>query len=387
MKVLVFVLPLFGHVFQVKNIVVELQQLGHQVTVVVPIDFASYFDEIAYSTVLISVPIRIPRVGSVLISVPEEALQLTQLIIRQIVSKTKHFSYDVVLHDSMAVWGHYIAKMRRLPSVSLSTFFHLHSKNWGFAKLKSDELWHNPLANLKLCWSYYGRIYKLYKMTGVIGPQILNFYSGSSDLQLSSYLAELAPSPISRKAVFIGLDVASQDWEAGFDDAWYTGTCVFVSVGSIHEPSNEKLKQWIEVLADKPYNVLIKTSHTADSLPSNIRLSTFVNQIEVLKKTSVFVTHGGWNGLLEAAAHSVPVIVMPVWSDNQQNAKVFTQKGAGLTLDYESPTNLPGALELILDNISRFRANMAAINTLNSQAGRAAKAAQLIQEFIESSSI
>lgn len=56
----------------------------------------------------------------------------------------------------------------------------------------------------------------------------------------------------------------------------------------------------------------IKIKQEGYSLPPNVLLLPFVPQIEVLKKASVFISHGGMNSAIEAIQYSVPSILIPL---------------------------------------------------------------------------
>jgi UDP:flavonoid glycosyltransferase YjiC (YdhE family) len=50
-------------------------------------------------------------------------------------------------------------------------------------------------------------------------------------------------------------------------------------------------------------------------IPENILLIPFVNQLEVLKRASLFITHCGMNSTSEAILYSIPVICIPLQGD------------------------------------------------------------------------
>lgn len=383
MRLIVFVLPLFGHIFQAKAIVSSLQRLGFDLTIVCSQAFESYFE--GFKIISIEIPTFALKKGSVWFSVPQRFLKRFQLIFDDILRETDSLVFDGVLYDAMAIWAHYFAKMRSLPSVSLNTMLHIHSKNWSnLVKSEGDYFWDDPISNLKLCWEYYGDIYKLRNKTGITGPNILNYFSGSADLLLSSCLKKLTVKPILPSVHFIGLDIVEQKWDMGFDPEWYTKPCMFLSLGSMNEPSLEEIQLWIEIFADKPYKLLIKAKTTQiTALPSNVRLTPFANQHEVLRRSSLFINHGGLNGLLEAAAFKVPVIICPSWTDSHHNAKEIFSQGAGLIVSRKHPHDLTIAVEKILENIESFTENMQKLNMKNIKAGGSEKAARLISSLIK----
>uniref|UniRef100_A0A914PMX5 glucuronosyltransferase n=1 Tax=Panagrolaimus davidi TaxID=227884 RepID=A0A914PMX5_9BILA len=62
--------------------------------------------------------------------------------------------------------------------------------------------------------------------------------------------------------------------------------------------------------------------------------------------------HGGINGLLESAYRGIPVIVIPIFTDQQRNAKMAEYRGFGIVVE---KTNLDGtalksAIKTILTN-------------------------------------
>eukprot|EP01004_Peranema_trichophorum_P000260 NODE_10290_length_526_cov_25.498759_g9643_i0.p1 GENE.NODE_10290_length_526_cov_25.498759_g9643_i0~~NODE_10290_length_526_cov_25.498759_g9643_i0.p1 ORF type:complete len:174 (-),score=43.24 NODE_10290_length_526_cov_25.498759_g9643_i0:3-494(-) len=66
-----------------------------------------------------------------------------------------------------------------------------------------------------------------------------------------------------------------------------------------------------------------------DSLPNNIRLFTFVPQIDLLPYCSLFITHGGANSVNESLYFSVPLIVIPFFGDQLGNGKQIQEVGLG----------------------------------------------------------
>jgi UDP:flavonoid glycosyltransferase YjiC (YdhE family) len=112
-----------------------------------------------------------------------------------------------------------------------------------------------------------------------------------------------------------------------------------------------------------------------------------VPQLEVLRRTAVFVTHGGMNGALEALAHAVPLVVIPQQVEQLIIGNAIAEKGAGLVLRHNlshrpvPPAELRRAVELALtDSAPRTSAKTLA-ETLT-EGGGAPAGAELVQNFL-----
>src|SRR4029450_9570253 len=79
-------------------------------------------------------------------------------------------------------------------------------------------------------------------------------------------------------------------------------------------------------------------SPEARSFGKNVRVFAFVPQIELLKRASVCVTHGGANSIMEGLYFGVPMLVTPVDFDQPVNGYYVQKSGAGLSLDADRLT-------------------------------------------------
>jgi UDP:flavonoid glycosyltransferase YjiC (YdhE family) len=69
-----------------------------------------------------------------------------------------------------------------------------------------------------------------------------------------------------------------------------------------------------------------------------VRVFEFVPQMELLKRASVFVTHGGANSIMEGLCFGVPMLVTPVDFDQPVNGYYVQKSGAGLSIDADRLT-------------------------------------------------
>ncbi|VDM69239.1 unnamed protein product, partial [Strongylus vulgaris] len=86
----------------------------------------------------------------------------------------------------------------------------------------------------------------------------------------------------------------------------------------------------------------------------NIYPLKWIPQIDLLadKRLSLFVTHGGMNSLLEAMFHGKPVIVVPLFGDQQYNSKIIQKRGIGIIVEKNklNKETLTEAIQRMLDN-------------------------------------
>ncbi|KAL3506514.1 hypothetical protein ACH5RR_031896 [Cinchona calisaya] len=113
------------------------------------------------------------------------------------------------------------------------------------------------------------------------------------------------------------------------------GSVVYIAFGSysdlpfkqIEEIAQALLasrKAFLWVLRKSPKGEKLEDKLTCkDELEKQGMIANWCSQVEVLSHPSVgcFVTHCGWNSSLESLASGVPVLAIPLWSDQATNAK------------------------------------------------------------------
>jgi len=101
---------------------------------------------------------------------------------------------------------------------------------------------------------------------------------------------------------------------------------VYVSLGTIANERPDFYRKCIKAFSRVEFNVLISIGSKVNKkelgvIPSNILIENYVPQIEVLKKASLFISHGGMNSVNEALYFGVSLLILP-----QQFEQVMFQK-------------------------------------------------------------
>jgi UDP:flavonoid glycosyltransferase YjiC (YdhE family) len=94
---------------------------------------------------------------------------------------------------------------------------------------------------------------------------------------------------------------------------------------------------------------------TLGALPAGVTAHAHVDQLAVLRRADLFITHGGLNGVQEGLVAGVPLLVFPQMQEQALNADRVSELGAGLRLRRATPTRIGAQADLILGE-PRFRA-------------------------------
>ncbi|XP_057627043.1 UDP-glucuronosyltransferase 2B17-like isoform X3 [Chionomys nivalis] len=133
------------------------------------------------------------------------------------------------------------------------------------------------------------------------------------------------------------------------------GVVVFSLGSMVSHISEEKANAIAWALAQIPQKVIWRLEgKTPDTLGSNTRVYKWLPQNDLLghPKTKAFVTHGGANGVYEAIHFGIPMIGIPLFAEQYDNIAYMVAKGAAISLDFRTMTrtDLLNALEAVTDN-------------------------------------
>ncbi|RST12300.1 glycosyl transferase [Streptomyces sp. WAC05374] len=161
------------------------------------------------------------------------------------------------------------------------------------------------------------------------------------------------------------------------------GALVYFSLGSLGSADVELMRRVIGVLARTPYRYIVSKGplHAEIELPPNMWGAEFLPQASVLPLVDLVITHGGNNTTTEALHFGKPMIVLPLFWDQYDNAQRMRELGFGVRLDTYRFTDeeLTGALELLLGDTS-LRERLAATGAVVRNRDGLRRAAGLIEE-------
>ncbi|MDE7233078.1 MAG: glycosyl transferase, partial [Lachnospiraceae bacterium] len=92
------------------------------------------------------------------------------------------------------------------------------------------------------------------------------------------------------------------------------------------------------------------------TLPDNISVYPYVDQLDVLSRADVFITHCGMNSVSESLYMAAPMILYPQTGEQRAVARRVTEVGAGILLRDDSSEGIRIAVQEILNNTTYAKA-------------------------------
>ncbi|GAA2030746.1 glycosyltransferase [Agromyces tropicus] len=128
-------------------------------------------------------------------------------------------------------------------------------------------------------------------------------------------------------------EAAPEDLPAAFTDG--SRPLVYFSLGSLGSADVDLMKRVIAALAELPVNVIVSKGplHDEFELADNMWGAEFLPQTRLLPLADLVITHGGNNTTTEAMHFGKPMILLPLFWDQYDNAQRVDEQGYGRRLD------------------------------------------------------
>ena len=143
------------------------------------------------------------------------------------------------------------------------------------------------------------------------------------------------------------------------------------------------MRRLVDVLSRTRHRYIVSKGPRADEfdLPDNMWGGSRVPQTSIIPEVDLVITHGGNNTITEALHFGKPMVVLPLFWDQYDNAQRMHELGYGVrlaTYDF-SDDELTGAVDGLLDD-ETTRSNLDALGERIRDQKGVRKAADLIEE-------
>ncbi len=171
-------------------------------------------------------------------------------------------------------------------------------------------------------------------------------------------------------------------WELPPELAERDGALIYLSLGSLGSADVELMQRLVDVLARTTHRIIVSKGPLADqiTLHDNQTGQAFLPQPAILPMVDLVITHGGNNTVTEAFHHGKPMIVLPLFWDQVDNAQRVQETGFGRRLStYGFKTReLTSAIDRLLKD-RKLSDRLAAMSARIKSTSGTVRAADLIE--------
>ncbi|XP_058521124.1 UDP-glucuronosyltransferase 1A8 isoform X8 [Ochotona princeps] len=314
---------------------------------------------------------------------------------KKLVEYLKESSFDAIFLDPFDMCGLVVAKYLSLPSVVFArgVFCHYleeatqcpHPLSYVPRSLLrftdvmtfKERVW-NHITHFQerlFCHHFFKTVLALASEVFPEPVTLYDLFSYTSVWLLRTDFVFDYPKPVMPNMVYVGGinchegKPLSKEFEAYVNASGEHGIVVFSLGSMVSEIPEKKAMAIADALGRIPQTVLWRyTGSRPSNLAKNTILVKWLPQNDLLghPKTRAFITHSGSHGIYEGICNGVPMVMLPLFGDQMDNAKRMETRGAGITLNVLEMTSddLANALKKVINDKS-YKENIMRLSSLH----------------------
>jgi MGT family glycosyltransferase len=225
---------------------------------------------------------------------------------------------------------------------------------------------------------------------GAPGLPDLEFIHVSPYANLYLYPDEVDYARASPLSGWTNLQSSVRATDAAYEIEPGEGALVYLSLGSLASADVPLMQGLVDTLAPTPHRYIVSKGpqHDQITLADNMTGAEFLPQTSILPQVDLVITHGGNNTVTEALHFGKPMILMPVFWDQHDNAQRIHETGFGIRLDTyaHAPEELTGAIDTLLAD-QALHARLDAMRQRLQAASGTETAADVIEQVLRAASV
>ena len=351
-----FCIPAYGHHNPTIAVVKELVNRGNNVRYY---SFHEFRDKIeSTGAEFIACDSYLPEVSEEIVS-GSTAMSTTEMTIVDLKTTAKmdgflkeqveEFKPDVIVSDSVCFWGKLTARKYKIPMVVSTTTFAFNKYSSSYMKSSFSEIVGLIMGNRRI----KAELKKL-EAYGYHEKSILSLIQNDNDTDTIVYATEKyqpCSETFSEHYAFVGPSLLT-DLKP---DKEHDRPLVYISLGTVVNNKPDFYKKCIQALKDENVDVIISCGRVVDpntlnGLADNVKVYSSVNQLEILAKANVFLTHNGMNSTSESLYMGTPMVFFPQINEQRAVARRAKEMGVGVELKKESVEGIHDAIMEVLTN-------------------------------------
>ena len=339
MRILWFCIPAYGHANPTIEVVRELTRRGHEVRYYSFEEFREKIegagaDFVSCDAYLPAIDAKSERKLHEVSTTEMSVLSFrTAAALDPVISQdVESWRPDVLVTDSACFWGKLAALKFNLPWVCSTTTFAFNQQSAKYMSQSASEV-----ADMVFGLPRMNREIRKLRKLGYHVKSTLDIVQNKPDDNTIVYTSRTfqpcAETFDETHYRFVGPSVREVELQSKAGRP-----LVFASLGTVINDRPGFYRTLIEALRDEDVDLLISCGKAFDpaclgDLPANVRVEHYVDQMEVLSRTSLFVTHCGMNSASEGMWMAVPELLFPLTGEQRAVARRVAEVGAGILLD------------------------------------------------------
>jgi MGT family glycosyltransferase len=268
---------------------------------------------------------------------------------------------DVVLRDSFAQYGHYAALENGLSEVVVPAMMAFHRQMRPSAADRTQAR-KNLVRGIPAALRLRRVSRRLARRYGApLGGPLTVFAGrhGARTLVFTARSLQMRPEALDDEDVrFVGplralgaSEVADEPALAGLAEG---EQLIYVSLGTVFEQRPDFFRDAAAALAAPGRRVILSIgrldAREIGTLPDGVSAHAHVDQLSILRRADLFLTHAGFNSMQEGLGAGVPLLLFPQMFEQALNADVVVGQGAGVRLADATPERIRAGAEAILSD-------------------------------------
>lgn len=333
-------------------------------------------------------PSRVPRnpnflFGAMLLSIVKES----QHVLPQVLERLRVEQADVILYDPMCLWARIIAQVLHVSAILLRPTFAA-NEHFQVMPPQTESTPSMPPAMFEEIQAELADLCAFYHLPLL---DMRDFFTHSEALNIVFMPRAFQPAgeTFDERFVFVGPSIIPRTDAPAFPLGRLQGqSTLFISLGTAANNRPDFYNLCFHAFGQQPWQVVLAHGKRVDATalaaaPPNFLLAAYVPQLEVLQHTSVFVTHGGMNSVMESPYFGVPLVVVPQMREQEVTAQRCAELGLGIALDNADLTaeKLRAAVEYVC-HTPTFGEHIHAMQQTTRAAGGYQRAVDVISNFV-----
>jgi hypothetical protein len=385
-------LPAHGHTNPTLPVMKELVERGHEVLYYNAEWFRAKVAPTGVKYCALPEPLPSEReVSEALHELIHASLIISRMsphLTRYLIEEFKRERPDVVIYDSVAMWGYIAARKHNIANICFITTFVLDGSQ-GAIGLGTM---------LRFLWASLPHVPKLLRWRRRMAQEFGKENSGGiteyADLNIVFTSEAFHPknSFVDGRFRFVGPSINPATRDGDFALAQLRdGPKVYISLGTVNHLDLAFYQAVFRAFADYPAQFILSVGKQTDvaqlgMIPDNFIVRNYVPQLDILQQVDAFITHGGMNSVHEGLYYGVPEIAVPHHLEQLLNGKRVAETGTGVLLGDRRPYGRVTAEELrqALDEVlsqPQYRQNAERIGKTLKDAGGYLRAVEEIEVY------